>query len=156
MAKKTKISDSAAVVLLRKLINRAVEKGVVLRPGDYIDPQHIQMEKKDEEGTVWHTEKRVNFACALGSIEHALARGKKLAPSWNDHKSLLKKVNHGITVQQLSHLEAGFEGEYIEPCDDNYVSMGAVKVNRKNPLYKLGAQLRKRAFKVLREKQLPR
>lgn len=137
----SRISDSKAAKMCEKLIKIAVKKGVVMRPGGYIDAETVENKKGEEV--------RVQFACALGSIEHALALGEEFANEWKSHESLQRRVNHGISLKQLSVLEAGFENNIQ---DFNLSVVQSVRLTTDNPLYKLGKKLRRRARDILRKR----
>jgi hypothetical protein len=126
MNKTKKLSDTAAVKLCKKFIDKAIKKGVVLRSGwSYL-----------AQGTVGNEEKLRPMACALGGIEHGLAVGKKEEANWSGHSELAKKLDHGITVSQLMALETGFEyGSQARPD----------RFRRHRLLVKLGQRIRREA-----------
>lgn len=113
------MTDTVAARLCAKLIKKGIAKGVRLRPGRY---------SRDFDG---HVE-----ACAIGSIEHALQRGRAVGISLDGDQMVADIKEHtGLTRRQLRTMEGGFEGP--------------VKFRASNPLRLLGRRLRANFIKRL-------
>jgi hypothetical protein len=83
-----KLTHLQIVRKLRALVMKGVRKGVQLRPGGY------GVENINENPN----------ACAIGSIEHALANGSR---TFGNHGSIARKLH--VPVGALIGLDNGFE-----------------------------------------------
>lgn len=119
------MKDTTAARLCAQLIKKGVAKGVKLRPGAY--------SMNAEGGGVQ--------ACAIGSIEHALQRGRVSSPVTFDSDTMVKDIRTqtGLTSRQLRAMERGFEH--------------SLKSRASNPLFLLGRRLRARFIERLSKRE---